>query len=122
MRDSQNRVLLVRTAKLPGRWQPAGGGIEEGESPTEAAIREILEETNISLVKSKLQLVAEIPYDFGVGTIYFFQYKLPESLTLSNLSFSKKEIIDHEWFYLEQTKSLPLFDATSKFLDILSNM
>lgn len=32
LRDSQNRVLLVRTAKLPGRWQPVGGNRRRGIS------------------------------------------------------------------------------------------
>ena len=53
--DPENRLLLFRFAfsrgALAGRshWALPGGGIEAGETPAEAAIRELLEETGISI-------------------------------------------------------------------------
>lgn len=44
------RILLVRLGeKEPGKglWTLPGGGFEKGESPEEAAVREIKEETNL---------------------------------------------------------------------------
>ena len=35
-------------------WTPPGGGIEEGESYEEATVREVLEETNMKVIKQKL--------------------------------------------------------------------
>ena len=32
-------------------WTPAGGGVETGETPEEAIIREVLEETNMKVLK-----------------------------------------------------------------------
>ncbi|PJE26113.1 8-oxo-dGTP diphosphatase [Pseudooceanicola marinus] len=45
-----NQVLLVRRANPPdaGRWGFPGGKIEHGETPFEAATRELAEETGIS--------------------------------------------------------------------------
>lgn len=43
-----NQVLLIDHKKL-GKWLPAGGHIEPNESPEEAAIREVKEETNLSV-------------------------------------------------------------------------
>lgn len=46
--DEANRVLLVRFAWPGGSiWALPGGGIEPGETPHEAAIREVAEETGL---------------------------------------------------------------------------
>ena len=49
--DPQGRVLLLLRGStdpwMPGRWNLPGGKIEPGESPTEAAMRETREETNL---------------------------------------------------------------------------
>ena len=42
----EGAVLLVRHRRL-GRWLPVGGEIEPGETPLEAARRELMEETGL---------------------------------------------------------------------------
>lgn len=44
-RDMGDRILLVRHTYGPEGWFLPGGGIAHGESPREAAIRELWEET-----------------------------------------------------------------------------
>lgn len=46
--DEQGRLLLVRESQT-GLWQTVGGAIDPDESPREAALRETLEETGISV-------------------------------------------------------------------------
>jgi 8-oxo-dGTP diphosphatase len=43
------RLLLLRSATDPARWQLPGGIVEQGESPHAAALRETREETGLSL-------------------------------------------------------------------------
>ncbi|BCB86842.1 NUDIX hydrolase [Phytohabitans suffuscus] len=57
-RDGDGRVLLVRgsaTADLPGVWQVPGGGIDHGEHPADAAVREFAEETGLAVAVTGLR-------------------------------------------------------------------
>jgi ADP-ribose pyrophosphatase YjhB (NUDIX family) len=50
--DADGRLLLARAApslSLRGRWFLPGGGIDHGESPTEALRREIKEESGLTV-------------------------------------------------------------------------
>ncbi|HZN77675.1 MAG TPA: NUDIX domain-containing protein [Micromonosporaceae bacterium] len=51
-RDDRGRILLVRASSgsnMPGLWLIPGGGIAHGEDPAVGAVREIAEETGLSV-------------------------------------------------------------------------
>ena len=52
-----DEVLLTRMSartRIPGRWTLPGGGIDHGEQPREAVVREVLEETGLLVVPGAL--------------------------------------------------------------------
>jgi len=51
LRDDDRRILLIRHSYLPG-WHFPGGGVEFGETATEAAHREMIEEGGVELAGS----------------------------------------------------------------------
>jgi 8-oxo-dGTP diphosphatase len=51
--DDQDRVLLCHRRDLDV-WNLPGGGVESGELPTEAVIREVKEETTLEVVIERL--------------------------------------------------------------------
>ena len=53
------RVLVFERVDKPGQWQLPQGGLDVGEEPLEAALRELQEETGIS--PDLVELVAEHP-------------------------------------------------------------
>jgi dihydroneopterin triphosphate diphosphatase len=58
-------LLLKRTAKRGGFWQPVTGGVEDGETILEALKREISEETNISKFIQILEKVHTFELESG---------------------------------------------------------
>ena len=76
--DNQ-RLLLDKPRKRP-TYQMIGGGVESGESPLEAAIRECYEELGDEAIfdESKFELVMEfdeIATSDGVTPIHFYVFK-----------------------------------------------
>ena len=59
--DKHNRVLLCHRCDL-NMWNLPGGGVESGELPTEAAVRETREETGLDIEIERLVGVYGKPY------------------------------------------------------------
>lgn len=60
--DGNGRVLLCERADLPGAVQTVQGGIDPGETPVEAARRELGEE--IGLTPSQFEIIGSVPETF----------------------------------------------------------
>lgn len=58
--DSQQRVLLCQRTDID-RWNLPGGGVESGETPWEAVVREVNEEVGLSVSVKKLLGVYAYP-------------------------------------------------------------
>lgn len=56
-------VLLLHAPERPGvrpaLWQPVSGGVEEGETPSQACLREVLEESGLRIGDASLMPVVE---------------------------------------------------------------
>jgi dATP pyrophosphohydrolase len=101
------RVLLLERADKPGFWQSVTGSLEDNESPLDAAIREVLEETGLetaayALTDWKLQNTYEIyqhwrhRYVPGVihNTEHVFGLELPSPLPVT---LAPGEHLRYEW-------------------------
>jgi 8-oxo-dGTP diphosphatase len=87
LRDTRGHLLLMRRKKLPnlGLWSPIGGKLEmpTGESPYEAAVREVREEIGVGLTTDDLHLfamIAETGYE-GSGHWLMFLFDCARTLT-----------------------------------------
>ena len=111
-------MLLVRTRRLPGHWQPVGGGVEpnDGGDPRNTATRELREELGLDLPRDALRPSLETPYDFGQGTVHFFVADLPEA---ADLAVDNHEIVELRCFKLSEAVRLRAYPATRRFLQHL---
>ncbi len=53
IRDTDGRVLLVKSA-IAGVWGLPAGAVDLGETPEEAVVREVFEETNLRVLPEKI--------------------------------------------------------------------
>ncbi len=69
--DEDRRILCVRRAYAPYNWTLPGGRVEENESPIEALIREVAEETGCDVDSGELVGVYAAP--FKDDLVLFFE-------------------------------------------------
>lgn len=99
-RPDDGRVLAFERSDLAGQWQLPQGGIERGETPEQAAWRELVEETG--LTRRDVRLVGEHPE----WTVYEWPAGTSESNTSgAGRSGSLGQV--HRWFFFAP-RELPL--------------
>lgn len=91
-----DEVLLVRPHYLREFSFP-GGVVDKGESPRRAAVREVLEETGISLEEDELEfcLVADLISNVAHSYQFVFQATI-ERKRLESVSYHQDEIAEGE--------------------------
>lgn len=98
-----------------GLWEFPGGKIEPGESPEEAAEREVLEELNCSVRAERLLGTASHDYeDFSVE-LYVVLCFLPASSVPVPLAAAEVR-----WIDLRSLGALPIPEANHKLLPLLA--
>jgi len=110
--DGSGRVLLFR-GHDPGRpdagswWFTVGGGVDEGESPREAAARELFEETGLAVLPESLAgpLHREFAAFTLAGTDYLqdneFYAARVDAHEVDTTGFSDLEtelVLEHRWW------------------------
>lgn len=77
--EHADRVLMLRRHKAPfaGYWTAPGGKLQQGEQPREAIVREVYEETQLSIVKPKLRLIASETGAENYNWLLFFFWSGP---------------------------------------------
>lgn len=115
----EREILLLKVEDVKvSFWQPITGGIESGESPEEACLREIKEETGLLLHRSNLT---------GLGN---FTVKIDENLTIHKNLFlvltEQKEIrisdehVGAQWIALDKVSSQLYWQSNQATFEIIS--
>ena len=113
-------LMLHRTKKEKDinkdKWIGIGGHLEEGESPEECLVREMMEETGVTPLSPKLRGSITFVSD-RYGTEYMFLYSA--EAYQGELSSDCPEG-DLQWVEKDRISSLPLWEGDKIFLRLMS--
>ena len=118
-RPEDGEILLLKVeAEKVSFWQPITGGIESGESPEEACLREIKEETGLLLHRSNLTSLGD------------FTVKIDENLSIHKNLFlvltEQKEIqisdehVGAQWVALDKVSSQLYWPSNQATFEIIT--
>ena len=119
----ENKILLINRNKPPfmGLWNAVGGHIEQGETPEQCAVREIKEESGITVKSVELQSVFTWNYDDETG--YVFVAKIDKDIDVSHIPFFNAEGIiefkDIDWVLNE--KNYGVIEDQRVFINDIQN-
>lgn len=105
----QDKILLVR--KATSRWMLPGGKVEDDESPTAAARREMMEETDLRLDDLKF----EFEYSGKKRTHYVYSHA---AITAPEVQ-AQNEIEECRWFLLSEIANLRIGATMRAILAIM---
>lgn len=99
------KVLLVRRGQEPnkGRWGFPGGKIEIGEGITEAAIRELTEETGITAKAERVLTAFDVIIRNQKQQTHHHYILIPVLCTyLSGIAIAASDAAEARWFHIDE--------------------
>jgi len=102
------RILVMKRlpkGALAGKWEFPGGKLEEGESPSEAMLREWQEELEVNVVMGELLAETNFSHDGEDFTLYSYRV-VPET---ENWVFHEHS--EARWVTVEELFKLDLADS-----------
>ena len=111
-----DKVLLQNRVKNDWRgYALPGGHVEPGESFVDAVIREMKEETGLTVYNPKLVGIKQFPIDNGRYIVFLFK----TAEYTGNLQSSDEGMM--EWISREDLKNVNAVDDLEKLLNVMDN-
>jgi len=110
--DEQGRILLFRHTYRKFEWGIPAGGLEYGEQPEKAIVREFFEETGMQIKVEKLLLAESSKEDHNISLIYLCE--------ITSGTFKESNEIS-EMKYFEVNKLPKMLSAEKNLINMVAN-
>jgi 8-oxo-dGTP pyrophosphatase MutT (NUDIX family) len=111
--NNNNEILLTLRhpdkEKYPNFWENSGGCILAGESSRLGAVRELFEETGITIDEDELFLLGTKKEK----TAFVDTYIIRRNIKISELTLQEGETVDAQWVTLEKLDEMIISEAIS---------
>lgn len=121
--DGDGRILLTRASSsddTPGVWALPGGGIEHGEAPADALLREFAEETGLTVeITGVRDATADLAHLPERGVMHTDRVLYDVRVTGGQLRFEAEGTTDRaEWTPVDKVAALPRMPYLSRLLGL----
>jgi len=110
--DEQGRILLFKHTYRKFEWGIPAGGLEYGEQPDKAIVREFFEETGMQIKVEKLLLAESSKEDHNISLIYLCK--------ITSGTFRESNEIS-EMKYFEVNKLPKMLSAEKNLINMVAN-
>lgn len=127
--NAESKVLLCQRLDFTDQWQFPQGGIEDGETPKDAAKRELFEETSVRSARFVAQAPVSMRYEFPEDIkdkfvfagqdIHWFLFYFTGDDTEINLNTDTPEFRSYKWVDIDDSLEKIVFFKKSIYKQMI---
>lgn len=103
---------------FPNMWSQTGGGVDEGETTLQAALRECKEELGITIDLSNIELILSFKRKFDFVDVWLVK----QDIDISNIVLQEEEVSEVKWSSIDEIRGLMKTDKLAKSIEIYFDM
>lgn len=116
--DNDKTLMMYRNKKEKdiheGKWNGLGGKIEKGESPEDAVIREVKEESNLEIINPRMRGIITFPAFANDEDYYVYLFTANQFKGKITDDCNEGEL---HWIENDKILSLPMWDGDYLFFE-----
>lgn len=103
---------------FPNMWSQTGGGVDEGETTFQAALRECKEELGIDIDTKNMELIMSFKRKFDFVDVWLVK----QDFDISSLVLQEEEVSDAKWATVDEIRELMKEGKLAKSIEIYFDM